>query len=140
MRKVLLDSDTVSTILREHRYSLHAELQNHVTEYLSQYRILSFSIMTRFEILRGLKVKQAHSQLAGFELFCNLSTVLPMTDQVIQRASDIYADLHRRGELIGDADILIAATALEHELVLVTNNTKHFGRIKGLEIVNWMAK
>jgi hypothetical protein len=39
--------------------------------------------------------------------------VLPLTDAVVMRASDIYADLYRRGQLIGDADILIAATALD---------------------------
>ena len=37
---------------------------------------------------------------------------LPITDRVIERAAELYADLYKRGQLIGDADILIAATAL----------------------------
>jgi len=40
---------------------------------------------------------------------------------------------HRRH----DADILIAATALEHGLVIATGNVTHFGRIPGLQVVNW---
>ena len=48
-----------------------------------------------------------------------------------------YADLHRRGKLIGDADILIAATAIENNLTLVSNNQTHFSRITGLELNNW---
>ncbi len=46
------------------------------------------------------------------------------------RASQIYADLYQQGKIIGDADILIAATAIESDLLLVTNNTAHFSRIK----------
>ena len=48
------------------------------------------------------------------------------------------------GELVYDAriddmDILIASTALTHNLVLVTNNEKHFRRVPGLEIENWTS-
>jgi tRNA(fMet)-specific endonuclease VapC len=56
------------------------------------------------------------------------------------RAAGIYADLHRRGLLIGDADILIAATALQHDCVLTTNNTNHFNRIAGLQLQNWLSE
>ena len=41
--------------------------------------------------------------------------------------------------LIGDADILIAATAIEHACVLASNNTAHFSRIPGLSLDNWQA-
>jgi predicted nucleic acid-binding protein len=54
------------------------------------------------------------------------------------RATDIYADLYRRGELIGDADILIAASALANGFAIVTNNEEHFKRVKNLEVVNWL--
>jgi len=57
---------------------------------------------------------------------------------VVAAASDIYADLHRRGELIGDADILIAASALVNGFGVVTNNVHHFGRIKELMVENWL--
>jgi tRNA(fMet)-specific endonuclease VapC len=65
------------------------------------------------------------------------SEIVPITEAIISRASDIYADLYKCGQLIGDADILIAATALEHGLVLSTNNEHHFSRISGLTIDNW---
>ena len=65
--------------------------------------------------------------------------MLPITDQIIVRAADIYADLHFRGQLIPDADILIAATAIENGLVMATNNLNDFGRIAGLRIDNWLA-
>ncbi len=52
------------------------------------------------------------------------------------KAADIYADLSRQGELIGDADILIAATASVSGLGVVTNNEDHFKRIRDLRIEN----
>jgi tRNA(fMet)-specific endonuclease VapC len=45
--------------------------------------------------------------------------------------------LKRRGELISDADLIIAATAITHGLVLVTTNTAHYRRITGLVLDRW---
>lgn len=63
--------------------------------------------------------------------------MLPLTDEVVVRAADLYADLRARGQLISDADLLIAGTALTHDLVLVTNNLDHFNRIPDLELDTW---
>jgi tRNA(fMet)-specific endonuclease VapC len=66
-----------------------------------------------------------------------VSEVLALTDAVVVVATDIYADLKKRGQLTSDADILIASTALVHGLVLVTNNTNHFRRVSGLTLESW---
>jgi len=52
-------------------------------------------------------------------------------------AAIIHADLRKKGTEIGHTDTLIAGIAIISELQLVTNNTDHFIRIKGLEIANW---
>jgi tRNA(fMet)-specific endonuclease VapC len=49
----------------------------------------------------------------------------------------LKANLVRQGNVINDADLFIAAGALENDMVLVTNNEKHFNRIKGLKVENW---
>lgn len=49
----------------------------------------------------------------------------------------LKANLRQQGLLIEDFDLLIAATALVHNLILVTNNTKHHSRVPGLGIENW---
>jgi predicted nucleic acid-binding protein len=46
--------------------------------------------------------------------------------------------LELKGERLQDADIMIAAIALQHNLTLVTNNVNHFKRIKNLRLENWM--
>ena len=89
--------------------------------------------------MRGLNAKRATEQLAKFEILCASMQILPLTDAIIIRAAGIYADLYQRGQLVGDADILIAATAIEHGLVLVTNNENHHSRIAGLTIENWLT-
>lgn len=79
------------------------------------------------------------TQIAAFHAFCEMNVVLPMTDGIIVRASEIYAELRTRGRLLPDADILIAATAIENGLVLATNNLSDFSRISGLSCDNWVA-
>ena len=49
----------------------------------------------------------------------------------------IKADLKNRGKIINDSDIFIAATAIANDLILVTNNEKHFQRIQNLYIQSW---
>ena len=49
----------------------------------------------------------------------------------------ILASLERKGQVIGNNDMLIAATALVRNAVLVTNNTSEFSRIDGLKLDDW---
>jgi tRNA(fMet)-specific endonuclease VapC len=135
MPLALVDTDTLSEVIKGH--DLH--VQRCAEEYLASYKRFTFSIITRYEILRGLKAKGATRQLVAFEERCRRSTVLPLTDEIVVRAAEIYGDLHRAGQLISDADILIAATALVHNLVLVTENPDHFQRIPGLRIESWRS-
>jgi tRNA(fMet)-specific endonuclease VapC len=132
MQETLLDTDTISLFLRS-QPSVMTEAGN----YLKFYQGFTFSIISRFEVLRGLKIKNAQIQIARFERISSISRVLNLNDAIILRASDIYADLYNYGQIIGDADILIAATALENNLPIITNNEKHFNRISGLQILNW---
>ena len=51
--------------------------------------------------------------------------------------AQIRANLEQKGQIIGNMDMLISATALANELVLVTNNEREFSQIAGLRIENW---
>jgi tRNA(fMet)-specific endonuclease VapC len=130
---VLLDSDTLSEIMkaRDPRVLHRAE------EYLSEHHAFRFSLITRYEILRGLRAKDATRQIAAFLAQCQGSDVYPVTEAIVDRAADLYGALRKRGQLVSDADLLIAATALVHDLVLVTGNEDHFQRVPGLRVVNW---
>ena len=58
--------------------------------------------------------------------------------QYTRKYGEIRWSLEKQGLRIGDMDIFIAATALEEGATLVTGNVKHFERIQGLKIENWM--
>lgn len=135
MTRVLLDTDTLSEVMK----GRDPQVQRHARRDLANHGPFTFSIITRYEILRGLKARRGTRQIAAFEERCRNSNVLALTDDVIVQAADIYADLHQQGQLISDADILIAATALVHGLTLVTENVAHFRRIPSLDIDSWRA-
>lgn len=63
--------------------------------------------------------------------------VLPFTKEVAEKAAIIYQELRKNNKLIEFRDIFIAATALVHNLPVLTRNSKHFKRIKALTIVTW---
>jgi tRNA(fMet)-specific endonuclease VapC len=59
-----------------------------------------------------------------------------------QECAEVYgrlrAQLEKRGERLGEADLMIAAITLRHDLMLVSGNTRHFSRVPGLKLVNWL--
>lgn len=129
----LLDTDVLSAIMRQ-----HPQATARARRYLLDHRRFTISIITRYEVLRGLLTRQAVRQQHAFEQLCAASEVLPITEEVGVQAAAIYADLYARGQLIGDADILIAATALVNGYAVATNNEAHFQRINGLTVENWL--
>lgn len=134
MPLTLLDTDILSAVMRRHPVALAR-----ARAYLTVHPLLTFSIITQYEILRGLNAKSSATQQAAFGQFCRSNHILPLAENVVLRAAEIYADLHRRGQLIGDADILIAATAQVGGYAVATNNERHFARIPGLVIENWLT-
>jgi len=60
-----------------------------------------------------------------------------MPVEVWDKAADIYISLKQKGQLIRDADILIAAYCLVNNYTLVTRNENDFNRINGLDYVDW---
>ena len=64
--------------------------------------------------------------------------IIILTVEIMDTASDVYLELKKKGELIEDADILVAASAITNDLVLITDNEKHFRRIEGLKVENWL--
>ena len=129
----LVDTDTLSAIMRRHPVA-RAVAQ----AYLVQHHQWTLSLITRYEILRGLYAKNAKTQLTAFQRLCAANRLLPLSEEIVVQAAQMYGTLHRQGTLIGDADILIAATAQVHGLVVATNNTRHFERISGVQVTNWL--
>jgi predicted nucleic acid-binding protein len=133
MDEMLLDTDILNEVLKQR----NAHVVRHAANYLAQHGRFAVSSMTRYEVLRGLKEKQAVAQLANFQVFCQHTLVLRVTDSIFDQAADLWAHGRAQGLAPKDADLVIAATALYHGRALVTGNTPHFAWIPGLSLANW---
>lgn len=85
----------------------------------------------------GLISKKADKQLLEFKEFINHNSLIHISEDSATIAANIYADLRSEGITIGTSNILIAGIAIENELMLVTNNVKHYSSIRGLKLANW---
>ena len=132
MKPALLDTDTVSCYLKN-----HSVVVSKVDTYLQQYGFISISLITYYEVMNGLLYKDANRQLDRFNQFVDLNQVVPLDQAIALTAAQTYADLRKAGKAIGHNDILIGATALENDLIMVTNNANHFSRIPNLTMDNW---
>ena len=96
---------------------------------------LAISLVTYAEMYEGIyHGRDAASHERGFLAFLRSVTILPLNRSLLKRFARLRGDLRHQGQLIGDFDLLIAATALQHDLTLITRNVRHFQRIPGLNI------
>ena len=70
--------------------------------------------------------------------FASSFDILSFNDKDAEIYGEIRAELEIKGEIIGPYDLQIAAQALSRGLILVTNNTNEFKRIKKIELENWV--
>jgi len=100
----------------------------------------AISVITYGELVYGAK-KSSHIEknLAVTYRIAELFPVIDIDRSIMDVFAAIKSNLERKGNIIEDMDILIAATALSHNLILVTNNVKHFEKIKDLRMDNWKA-
>ena len=129
MRKYLLDTNIISYYLKG--------IENLKEKIASNIDSLSISIISYYEIVSGLQSIDANNRITEFEKFCELIDIINLDKPSILASCKIYAFLEKSGQLIDDIDILIAGIALSNNLVMVTDNAEHFGRIQGLKVENW---
>jgi tRNA(fMet)-specific endonuclease VapC len=133
MEPALIDTDILSEIHR----GRNATVKQKANAYLRQHHQFGFSAFTRYEVLRGLKEKNAARQVQRFTGFCSRSLIFSITDDVLDRAADLWVQAFHGGHPRNDADLIIAATAMETRRVLATGNTSHFSWISGLVVEDW---
>lgn len=95
--------------------------------------VLQISLITWMEFAEGFGLDQEEDCRRFLRDF---AVLLPDRDTA-WRASRIARHLREEGLRIGDHDVWIAATALEHDLPLVTRNLRHFQRVGGLQIITY---
>lgn len=133
MDEALLDTDILSEVLK----GKNKQVLDIAEQYLDQHHRFAFSAITLYEELRGLRAGQVPQALNRFVALVGNSDVMPVSLPVLHRAADLWADASRGGYPRNDADLIIAATALESGRRLVTGNGPHFSWIPGLLLADW---
>ena len=130
----LLDTNIISARMRN-----HDRVEAKLNAAANAEEPVFMSGVSHYEIKRGLLAVNATRKLQiYYEIRKDLQMLFLDSEEVFDKAAEIHADLKRRGEPIQDADILIAATALTTDLILVSNDS-HFQRIGALITENWIT-
>jgi tRNA(fMet)-specific endonuclease VapC len=129
MNGYLLDTNIVTAQLKRHpgvRQRIRdAELAGHPVR---------LNAVSYYETKRGLLAIGAHRQLDAFKRLWRVLGIVMIDQAALDKAAELYATLRASGQLIEDADLLIAAMALVHDMTLVTHDMAHFARISGLQV------
>lgn len=100
---------------------------------------LSYSIISLAELYFGAYHSQhLEKNLLTVEIVRQKLQLLHFDEESAQFFGEIKTQLKQQGNLILDADLMIASIALSHQLTLVTNNSNHFQRIPHLKLENWI--
>jgi tRNA(fMet)-specific endonuclease VapC len=127
----MLDTDTVSFALRG-KGNAAQSLRGHRPS------AVCISSVTLAELRFGADLRQSRKLHNLISTFVRDVAVAPFDQLAADRFGTVAADLARQGKPIGAHDTLIAAHALSLDLILVTNNLKHFHQVPGLLTENWL--
>lgn len=94
--------------------------------------------IVKAELLFGARhSKRIGTNLERLKLFFEPLSSLPFDDRSAEEYGQIREDLTTQGNIIGPNDLLIAAIARAHDVILVTHNIREFNRIVGLKLEDW---
>ena len=128
----LLDTNIVSLAVRK-----NPQIRQKIKDIKSQKKSIFISCITYFEIRRGFLAVDAPRQRREFEEFCQIYPIILLDDlAILEKAAEIHANQRLRGLPIQTEDILIAATAMVKDLIVVSNDTD-LARVEGFNLENW---
>jgi tRNA(fMet)-specific endonuclease VapC len=127
----ILDSDHWVALLRG-----RLDLRGHVTPDEE----LAMTAVSLAELAHGAH-KSAHraENLARLDVLVAAVPVLPFDEGAAHRFGQLKAELEQAGARVSDLDLQIASIALHHGAALVSHNRRHFQRIVGLTVEDWLA-
>lgn len=131
MKKYMLDTDSVSFALRGVGDVAKRILRHKPSN-------ICISAITLAELRYGVEKKRATKLDQLVCAFARGIDVAPFDDAAAVQFGKVAAALVLAGKPIGQLDVLIAAHSLALGTILVTNNSKHFERVGGLQLENWL--
>ncbi|SAK89378.1 transcriptional regulator [Caballeronia catudaia] len=134
MSGYLLDTNIISDMIRNPFGQVASRIEQ------IDPKTICTSIIVAAELHYGCAKKGSAKLLAKVEAVLATIPVLPLDAPADAEYGGIRAELESAGQPIGGNDLLIGAHAYALRLILVTDNTKEFSRIRGLTIENWLER
>ena len=130
---ILLDTNICVYIINAKPAAVLARFQ--------QYRLgdIGLCSVVAAELAFGVAKSGSARNRQALEMFLAPLTILPFDAAAMWAYGDLRADLERRGTPIGSLDTMIAAHALSQQALLITNNTREFAKVPGLQLDNWVT-
>ena len=130
MKRYMLDTDIASYLIRGDRPE--------ITEaFTKNFRDICISAITAAELQYGAQKRNSAPLTKKVLAFCALIPIVEWDASSATVYGKLRAELEIAGNTIGAMDMLIAASAMASNAILVTNNTAHFSRIQGLRFESW---
>ena len=127
--KYLVDTDWIILHFRG-----NARVANRMEELMSEG--IGISIVSMGELYEGVcRSSDPASSEAALQLILSAIDVVNIDDEICRIYGQESGRLRAKNARIGDNDLWIGATALRHDLTLLTNNTRHFQRMQGLKLL-----
>ena len=126
----LLDTDTVSFIVRKNPQIIKNLIEHENDE-------ICISAITYADLCYGFQKKGSQKLFAEVKSIVNKLTIVDFDDSQSELYGEIRANLEKTGTILDNMDMLIASAALSQNAMLVTHNTRHFSKVKGLKIEDW---
>lgn len=131
MKRYFIETSFIINFLRGNKEAIEI-LENLEGELTSSFICLS----ELYEgICRAKKQRKAEESVLTF--FSGLSDIFGLDEEIAKNFGQIRASLKKEGKVIEDLDILVAATCITYNCILLTYNPKHFERIEDLEILEF---
>ena len=132
-----LDTDTCSYIMRQHSQSVTETLEDKA----NQGHRFCISVITYQELRFGAERIGSSKYHIRIDQVCKrLDFVADWTVECADQFAVTLASLMAKGKSIGFADAMIASHALVLGSILITNNQRHFSRVEGLQLENWISR
>jgi tRNA(fMet)-specific endonuclease VapC len=126
----MLDTDTVSYVVRKHPPVIKKLIKHEEDE-------ICISAVTNAELFYGLEKKKSQSLFNEVRSIIGKCTIIDFNASQSELYGRIRVELEKSGSPLGDMDLLIAAAAMSTGAILITHNTKHFSRIRGIKVEDW---
>lgn len=129
----LLDTDTISAHLKQ-----DSAVAGFMLQYMGRISVSAISVgeLMTWALRRAAPAKR----LIGVRQLLGDLDILPMTPEIAEEYGRLRAALLDAGHPTPEMDLWIAATAVHHDLVLVTHNARHFVHVPGLAVEDWLTR